>query len=161
MVTRDNVYKVGKWAGVKFKPWGATKAAEKLAAGTKTFAKGAGAVLAAASVVLEVRALWTERAKAERRDQALADLIDALRKSGADARASLLGDDETPSGAAAYLAAHLAEIGTLKDRYALAVHILDARCDDIAQQRDAIAATLNEGWNMLEQLMPKDNDDAR
>lgn len=159
--TRDNVYKVGKWAGVKFKPWGATKAAEKLAAGTKTVARGAGAVLAVASVVLAFRAYWSERSDAEKRDQALADLIEALRKSGADVRASLLGDDETPSGAAAYLTAHLAEIGALKDRYAPAVEMLEARCDDIAQQRDAIAATLDEGWNMLELLMPKDNDDAR
>ncbi|WP_147161405.1 GTPase [Novosphingobium sediminis] len=159
--TRDNMYKVGKWAGVKFKPWGATKAAEKLAEGTKTVAKGAGAVLAVASALLEFRAYWSERAEAERRDQALADLIEALRKSGADVRASLLGDDETPRGAAAYLAAHLAEIGTLNNRYAPAVEMLEARAAHIAQQRDAIAATLDEGWNMLEMLMPKDTNDAR
>lgn len=159
--TRDNVYKVGKWAGVKFKPWGATKAAEKLAAGTTTIAKGAGTVLAAATVVLEVRALWTECAEAQRRDQALADLIKALRKSGTDVRASLLGDDEMPGGAAAYLAAHLAEIGALNDRYAPAVEMLEARCAHIMQQRNAIAATLDEGWNMLETLTPKDTNNAR
>lgn len=159
--TRDNVYKVGKWAGHKFKPWEATNAAEKLAAGTKTVAKGAGTVLAVATVGLEVRAFWTERAETVRRDKALADLTEALRKSGADVRASLLGDDELPRGAAAYLAAHLAEISVLKDRYAPAVEMLEARCAHIMQQRKAIAATLDEGWSLLETLMPKDNDNAR
>jgi predicted GTPase len=159
--TRDNVYRVGKWARVKFKPWGATKAAEKLAEGTKSFAKGAGKLLAVAGALVEVRAYFSEHAELKRRDQALADLIEAVRKSGADVRASLLGDDETPRGVAAYLASYLAEIGTLSNQYAPAVEMLEARGVRIAQQRDAIVATLNEGWNMLEMLIPKDAKDAR
>lgn len=159
--TRDNVYKVGKWAGVKFKPWGATKAAEKLAERTKTIAKAAGTVLSVASVMLEVRAFFNDRKEVEKRDQALASLIEALRKSGADVRASLLGDDETPCGAAAYLAAHLAEIDVVKSRYASAGEMLQARCHHIAQQLEAVAVTLDEGWNILEMLNSKDTCNAR
>lgn len=157
VITRDNVYWLGKQAGIKFKPWGATKAAGKL----KGVAAGAGKVLAVAGAALEIRALLSERNETEQRDKALAALIAALRQSRDDVRASLLGDDGSPAGAAAYLAAHLAAIEALNKQYGPDAEMLEARHATVAQDRGAVEAVVADGWTSLEMLTPKDSEDAR
>jgi predicted GTPase len=99
---RDVVYAVGKFFGVKFKPYGAIKAAAKMAK--------LGAALAAVGVGLDIYD-WVKSVKsAKKREAARKDAARFLRESRAKIRASLLGDGKAEKGPCAYLDQHTAEL---------------------------------------------------
>ena len=96
---RDVVYKLGKFFGVKFKPYGAIKAAAKVAK--------VGAVLAAVGVVLDIHD-WVKSAKsAKKREAARKDAAKFLHDSRDEIRATLLSVERGPC---AYLERYIAEL---------------------------------------------------
>lgn len=91
---RDAFYAVGKRMGVKFKPWGAVKGAQKMAK--------FGAVLAAVGVVLDGSEWITDRRNADSRERARLEAVAYVRESSEEAvKAILEGTDG--SGPIAYL----------------------------------------------------------
>lgn len=71
--TRDAVYSIGKTLGIKFRPWGAIKAA-------KTFAK-AGAVIGVVGVVVDFAFIFVDEKRVEEREAARKKLADSMDKS--------------------------------------------------------------------------------
>lgn len=102
---RDVVYEIGKMMGMKFKPYGAIKLAGKIAK--------FGAVLSAASVVLDTVS-WVRAAKnAKKREQARVQAAKYIRDSSGQIRNSLLAKGNK-SGIRAYLDAQVAELEKIK-----------------------------------------------
>jgi hypothetical protein len=102
------VYSIGKFFGYRFRPWGAVKAAAKIAK--------IGAVLAVVGVGLDVLDWVRSSQTAKRREQARREAVKFIRESRAEVRKSLLGDDADSRGPSAYLEGHIAELRGLRDK---------------------------------------------
>lgn len=103
--TRDVVYKIGKMIGVKFKPYGATKLAAKIAK--------FGVVLSAAGVLLDAVS-WARAVKsAKKREQARIQAAKYIRDSSGQIRSSLVAKGNK-SGICAYIDGQVAELEKIK-----------------------------------------------
>ena len=104
---RDVVYRIGKFFGHKFRPWGAVKAGAKVAK--------FGVVLAAVGVGLDV-VDWVRSAKAaKKREDARREAATFLRESREEVRKSVLGGESDSQGPCAYLAGHVSELTKMYD----------------------------------------------
>lgn len=142
IITRDNVYSIGKAMGVKFKPWGATKLAGKLST-------AAPKVLGAAAVLFELWSWNSDEKKSKERDEALRNLADAIQQSRNDLRLSLLGQDDDPQGVAAYLSDNFAELMALKHQLEPALESNQLRLEQLADDRKVVGTLIQSGWAKL------------
>jgi predicted GTPase len=138
---RDIVYGIGKFFGVKFRPWGAVNAAAKIAK--------AGALLAVVGVGLDVLE-WVRSAKARRRkERARKDAAKFLRESRDEIRASLLGGEETEMGPSSYLKNQLAGLRQVRDEVIAEMAGADMQLNILNKQLAALDAVMSGAWARL------------
>jgi len=120
---RAVVYQVGKLLGVKFKPWGAVKAAGRVAK--------FGSVLAAAGVVIDVYDLVAAEKAQQKRDDARADAIRFITETTAKLKASLLAGDPDEPGPVGYLLSARGDFADVAAQTAAEQAALLKRCQGI------------------------------
>ncbi|WP_005032730.1 GTPase [Holophaga foetida] len=102
--SRDVIYKVGKFLGVKFKPWGAVKLASKVSKFS--------VVLSGIGVALDAADWVASHKQAGKREKARKDAWEFLRRSRDELRATILSSGDA-SGVQAYLTLNQEEMQTL------------------------------------------------
>jgi hypothetical protein len=105
---RDALYGVvKKFTDIKFKPWGATKAAAKVAK--------VGAVLAVVGVVLDIGAFVSDQVAASKREEARKRLADAIDETVGQVEKMLLVGDRRNQGPAKVLDEALGRLAQMSD----------------------------------------------
>lgn len=140
---RDVIYGIGKFFGVKFKPWGATKIAGR-------FARYGGQGF---SVLTSLYELWSWRNDEKRAAEVEAlrkDIFAAVAAERDEVRKSMLGDDAQREGVAAYLHKCLDSLTDVRDELAAAQRLNAARLQRLNGERTAIAAVIADGRQWLE-----------
>lgn len=130
---RDVVYKIGKMIGVKFKPYGATKLAGKIAK--------LGVILAAAGVVLDAVSWRRDVKQARKRERARIQAAQYIRKSSEQIKDSLIAKGNA-SGIGAYLDAQVAELEKIK-----------AEVDAEREAKNRLERTLDMRMRKLQSLL--------
>ena len=96
-----------KFTDIKFKPWGATKAAAKVAK--------VGAVLAVVGVVLDIGAFVSDQVAASKREEARKRLADAIDETVGQVEKMLLVGDRRNQGPAKVLDEALSRLAQMSD----------------------------------------------
>jgi predicted GTPase len=139
--SRDVVYGVGKFLGVKFKPWGAVKIAGR-------FAKAA-PFLAILGTGLDAWTWWSSHQKNKEREKARNEIASFVKSSRRDIRQSLLGIDSGESGPVVYLRQQLSAIGDLRQQIAEDLARTQERLDVVTAERLVVAEVIKDGWGKL------------
>ena len=147
--SRDFVYSVGKFLGVKFRPWGAVKIAGR-------FAKAA-PVLAVLGVAVDGWAWWSSHVENKRREKARSEIAAFVKSSRQDVRQSLLGGDGEETGLAAYLRQHLAAFDELRAEILADLDGVRASLEAVSAERALLQEVIEDGWTRLGGADPEEN----
>ncbi|WP_161937842.1 GTPase [Serinicoccus chungangensis] len=134
---RDALYgAVKKFTDIKFKPWGATKAAAKVAK--------VGAVLAVVGVVLDLGAFVSDQVAASKREEARKRLAHAIDETVGQVEKMLLDGDRTNEGPAKVLDEALSRLARMSDASAARQREIEALMHEKQELVEAIEELVYE-----------------
>ncbi|WP_185975627.1 GTPase [Tessaracoccus rhinocerotis] len=134
---RDALYGiVKKFTDIKFKPWGATKAAAKVAK--------VGAVLAVVGVVLDIGAFVSDQMAASDREKARKRLADAIDKTVRQVEEMLLVGDRRSAGPAKVLDEALSRLTHMSDASSARQREIEALMHEKEELVEAIEELIDE-----------------
>lgn len=134
---RDALYAaVKKFTDIKFKPWGATKAAAKVAK--------VGAILAVVGVVLDVGAFISDQAAANKREKVRKQLADAIDATVSQVEQMLLVGGKKSPGPTKVLDLKLSRLGELRDASSARHREIEALMHEKQALAEAIEKLLGE-----------------